>query len=279
MANTFDSNLVNSILAEQAVTVLQSKLPYLKAFTSDFSNEVVAPKSTVNVPVLTGASGVQTDPSNFATGDTDAINAAVALSHYSKSFHITSTQLNQGHRLENLAKINMHVVANKINNVVMSLVTTANYGDTTVTSAPSAVDATVIKRAWAEIAGPVKNIVLADTAYAQFLPSNLESFDPSKTVGVYGYDLFTRAGDISDSDATVGFVCAPEAMAVAAAIPMKPARAAELIDSEVFIVPDLGLPFEINRWVDTNTRAEWASFDIAFGAAVADSSALRIIKG
>ena len=62
-------------------------------------------------------------------------------------------------------------------------------------------------------------------------------------------------------------------------IPVKAPQASELIDSELVTVPELGMVFEINTWVSTATRALWTSFDVAFGAAVADKSALRIIKG
>lgn len=278
MANSIDSSLINSVLAESAVTVLQKKLPFLGSFSTDFSQSVVAPKSTVNVPVVSSASAVQTNPTNFAQGDTTVTGAAVTLNQYSKSFHLTNTDIQEGHRLENLAKINMHAVANKINSVVMALVTTANYGDSATVVSGSAIDADDLKAVWGEITGTSKNIVLSSTAYSRFLPSNLESFDPTKGVGVYGFDRFDFSNDLSDSEADTGFVCAPEAMAIAAALPEMLPAVREQAEVSVITVPDLGLSFQVMSWVDINTRALWASFDICFGAAVADSNALKLIK-
>jgi hypothetical protein len=280
MPNTFDSGLASEILSQTGITVLQNALPALRAFTMDFSDSLVFPKSTINVPVYTVGSTTLVDPTNFQAGDTTATNAQVVMSHYSQPFHITSTELNQGHRLENLAKINMHKLANAILQSTFLTLSTANYSASTqVASAGSVFTVDKLKAMWGEIKGTEKNIVLRDDYYANFLPSNLESFDPTKGLSVYGFDGFYHASSFAGADGTVrGFVCAPEAMAVAAAIPIKHEKVQELVDSTIVTVPDIGISFELNQWVDTGTRAVWASFDIAYGSTVGDSSALKLLR-
>lgn len=280
MSNTFDSGLASEILAQTGITVLQNALPALKAFTMDFSDSIVNPKSTINVPVYTVGSTTLVDPDNFQSGDTTATNAQVVLSHYSQPFHITSTQLNQGHRLENLAKINMHKLANSILAATFLTLSASNYSASSqVASAASVFTVDKMKAMWGEIGGTEKNIVLRDDYYANFLPSNLESFDPTKGLTVYGYDGFYHASSFAGADPTVrGFVCAPEAMAVAAAIPAKHEKVQELIDSEIVTVPGLGISFELNQWVDIGTRAVWASFDIAYGSTVGATNALKLLR-
>jgi hypothetical protein len=280
MSNTFDSDLSFSIMAATGITVLGNALAPLRVFTSDFSSDVVKPRSTVNVPVYTTASAVQTNPTNFETGDTTAENAQVVLNHYSKSFHITSDQLNNGHKLENLIKINAQFLADKVLGNTFSNLLSSNYSTSTATG--SAFNSTELQKAWGDIKGNAsqKGIVLKDSLFAKFLPTNMEAFDPTKMTGVYGFgNGFTHASDFSAAESGVlGFVCTPGAMAIASAIPQKTDLLGNSIISEIVEIPELGMSFELNLWGSTGSRSAWGSLDVCFGSAVADTTALKIIK-
>ena len=66
-------------------------------------------------------------------------------------------------------------------------------------------------------------------------------------------------------------------MACAAAIPyIDPAVVQNYLISEV-IETALGISIQLNIWGDQNSRALNGSFDVAFGAAVADTSALTTL--
>lgn len=282
MANAFDATLVNKVLAQKAITKLQSKLPFLGAFTSDFSDEVRDQRSrSLIVPVLSGASAVQVNPTNFETGDTDAIPALVTMDHISKSFYITSADYGSGTRLENLAEINMNVVASKIESMIFTLITEANYGSPAVTGITAgALSVANLKTLWGSLGGDYKCAILKDTEFANILPSDLNSFDVTKTRSGYGFDVLDRSGNGFASAGTkiVGFAAGRGAIAMAAAIPEYTPQVADLLDSQVVEVPGLGIFVQSNIWASSGSRNTWASYDVLFGCAAADKTALKLVK-
>jgi hypothetical protein len=282
MANSLDSTLVNKILAQKAITKLQHKLAYLAAFTTDFSDEVRDQRSRViNVPVFTATSAVQTNPTNFETGDTTAVNAPVTLDHVSKSFYITSADFGSGTRLESLADINIAVVANKIEAIVFTLLTEATFGTAPVTGITAgALSVANLKTLWGALPGDYKACVLADSEFKNILPADLNSFDPTKTPSGYGFDFLGHTGNGFASAGTkiVGFAGNRGALAFASAIPAYTPQVSNLLESEVFEVPGLGLSIQSNLWASAGTRNTWGSFDVLFGAAAGDATALKLVK-
>jgi hypothetical protein len=159
---------------------------------------------------------------------------------------------------------------------------------------------------WASIAkGTEKHLVLDGSYYQFLLPQTGMSLDMSNK-GAYGFDgihLNTRWNSIlaAGVDATgvsalvasagtdtglngssggktiKGFAASPEAMACASAIPyLDPAVSQNYLISETIETP-LGISVQLNIWGDMNARSLNASFDVAFGSAVADTSALTTL--
>lgn len=282
MANTFDSALVVDVLRDTAITVLQSRLAPLNAFSQDFSADSIAPRRTVQVPIATAGSTTQTNASNFESGDSTLDNVAVTVDQYTNSFALTNTEINQGFRIENIAKINLHQLANKIIDVAFAPVTTANFG-AAVVDVNTAADFGVaqLKLLWGALKdGDVRNVILDGDIYAQFLPSNLEAFQIAsggKNVGMYGFDLFTFNNRWNGAGATIkGFACSPQAIAVASGLPQNSPASSDMISQENIVIPDLGLTVQMNMWTSRATRALWASYDVMFGAAKGDGSALKL---
>jgi hypothetical protein len=115
------------------------------------------------------------------------------------------------------------------------------------------------------------------------------SLDVAKT-GAYGFDKIllnnrwsaVTGGSDSALNGTTktikGFVASPEALAMASAIPyVDPAVAGLLQQSEIIDIPDLGISIQMNIWGSLASRGLNASFDVLFGAAKADGSALKFI--
>lgn len=280
MANSLDATLVNTVLAQKAISKVQEKLAYIKAFTTDFSDEVRDRRSlTLNVPVLSGASAVQVNPTDFESGDTGSVNAPVTLSHISKSFYITSADLNSGTRLESLANINMQVVTNKIESMIFALMTTSNYTSALTGITAGALSVANLQTLWGAIPGDNKIAILKDTEFKNFLGTNNESYDIVRTKSGYGFDYFDRSGNGFASAGTkvVGFGCNPNAIVMAAAIPEMTSQVADLIDSQLIEVPELGLYIQSNLWGSSKTRQTWGSFDLLFGAAAADKTAGKLV--
>ncbi len=284
MANTFDSALVTDSLRDVAITVLQSRLAPLNAFSQDFSADPLKPRATVQVPIATAGGTTQTNASNFESGDSTLDNVAVSVSQYSNSFHLTNDQINSGHRLEKIAKINLHQLANKIIDVALAPVTAANFGAATIdVDTAGDVTAASLKTLWAAIKdGDSRNLIVDGSIYAQFLPANLDAFQLAaggKNVGMYGFDFFSYNNRWDGAEATVkGFACSPQAIAVASGLPANNIAGSDMMAVENIEIPDLGLTVQMNMWVSRATRAVWASYDVMFGAAKGDPNALKIIK-
>lgn len=282
MANAFDASLVNQVLAQRAITYIQPKLAFLGAFTTDFSDETRDIRSlTVNVPVVSGASAVQVNPTDFETGDTNAFNAAVTMQHISKSFYLTPNDIASGSRLENLAAINLQAVTNKIESLVFTLITEANYGTPAVSGITAgALSVANLKTLWGSVAGDEKIAILKDTEFANVLPSDLNGYDITRNPSGYGFSYLGRSGNGFASAGTkiVGFGATRGAIAMAGAIPQYHPAVADLMDSTVVEIPELGLSIQSNVWGSSKTRNVWGSYDLLFGCAAADKSALKLVK-
>ena len=282
MANTFDPALIVDVASEKAITVLQPILAPLDVFTTDFSDDVVKSGQTIQVPIATETSAVQVDPTNFEQGDTTLAPIAVSLSHLSKSFHLTNAERRSGHKLSQLLEINMKVVANAVMDYALAPVDGTNYTKSAIGTAGAIAAADFDQAELVTLFGEVPDAdpvsIVMDTPYfAKFLPANLDAFDPTKsTTGIFGFDQFNRNNRWTGGVANLaGFVCAPQAIACAAAVPeVDELVGQELYSSTQIPVGDLGISLTLNMWGSTVSRASWASFDIAFGASMGDETAL-----
>lgn len=284
MPNSFDPSLITDVLRDTAITVLQSRLAPLNAFSTDFSADEIAPRKTVQVPIATSGSTTLVNPSSFESGDSALDNVAVTVNQYAQPFHVSNNELQQGHRLERLAKINLHQLANRIIDVALAPVTEANFGAAVVdVNSADQFSPAELKTLWASLKdGDVRNVVLDGSLYAQFLPTNLESFNVAasgRNAGMYGFDGFFYNNRFSGAGVSIlGFACSPQAIAVASGLPASSPVDAAMLAQDVITIPDLGLSVQYNLWTSSATRSLWASYDVMFGAAKGDGSALKIVK-
>lgn len=283
MANTINASLVNSVLANAAVTYLNGRLAFLPVFTADFSDEVRDIRSrTINVPVLSSSSAVQTNPTDFEAGDNSIFNAQVNLNHLSKTSYLTYNDLASGQRLEWMAQQSINVVANAIEAAVFGLINETNFPSTVTTYPTGAMPLSAVQTMWGRLKGSQKNFIAADSEFKNMLQANLFSYDITKGQPAYGFDYFGHTNN-GFAPGVVGtgitsFAAAPQAIAVAAAIPQHSPQLDGLLESTVVTVPELGLSIQSNLWASTKTRNTYHSFDVLFGAAVADKTAMVLGK-
>jgi hypothetical protein len=280
MANTFDADLVIDTLAASAITILQARLAPLNAFTTAFSPNALIPRSTVRVPMSTVASTVATNPTNFETQTATLSEAIVEVNQYSAQFGLTAVEINQGFTLDKLAKIHLHALANKIMDITLAPVTVANYGTASVVESAANFDSSDLRTLWGDLEnGSMRNIVLDGAYYAKFLPTTLESFDPTKTrVGLYGFDGFYHNSRWDGAGTNVvGFAASPEALAVVAGLPHASLTPEGEVITENVVIPDLGITVQISTHFSRTTRSWHSSYDLMFGAAKADTTALKIV--
>jgi hypothetical protein len=281
MANALASALVVDTAAEMAITVLQSSLAPLRAFTTDFSTDVYDPLKAIQVAVAYSTGSVTTNPTSFETADTTVNAAKVTMVHFSKSFGISSTELNQGHRLQRLMQVNLRALANALIDAALTPVTTVNFGVAVVTTSASFITAGGGSQTlWAALKnGTTRSLVVDGALYATMLPTATTSLLPGQA-GAYGFDGGVYMNNRWNGAVTncKGFAASPEAIAIAAALPAIDPSVQQLLNaSETITIPDLGLSVQFNMWGSTSSRASWGSFDLVFGAKEADTSALKII--
>jgi hypothetical protein len=283
MANSLSSSLVLDTLAEATLTTLGNRLAPLRAFSTDFTTDMMNQNAMVQVRKANAAGSVQTNPTNFETGDTNVTNVAVQVKHYSKSYNLSSQELNQGFRLEQLAAINAQVLANKIIDIALAPITATNF-PSNVTVAQASFSAANAKTLWGAVAkSSMRHLILDGTAFAQLLPTDTLGFgiqNSSYRPGSYGFDaviLNTRWDGAGTN--IYGFAVGPEAVAAAAGLPMvDPGVASLLAGSRTITLPDLGLSVQLNTWGSLSSRSAWASLDVMFGAALGDNTAGAHVK-
>jgi LysM repeat protein len=302
MANSYSSALVVDTATAASITVLQPKLSSLKAFNTDFSSDVVsgAGLRKLQVAVVGNAAAAVTNPTSFiSTGDSVSA-AGVTMNHISAQFGLTSAQLNQGFKLEKVLKANLAALGNAIMDVAMTPLTTANFGTAAYNSAITTATGGVLGNdlitkglpaLFSAIAnGTERNLVLDGTYFGYLQPQS--GFSIPVTGGpAYGFDnvyLNTRFNAVTGgSDALLngttkqirGFAASPEALAMASALPyVDPSVANLMLQQEVVEIPGLdGLQIQLSLYGDLTTRGLYGSFDVLFGAAKADGSALKFI--
>jgi hypothetical protein len=280
---TYDSALVVDTLKDTAITVLQARLAPLAAFTNQFSADPIGPRRNVIVPIATSAGSILQNATNFEQAGGAVDDVSVTVNQETAPFTITNAQLNQGLQLEHQAKIHLHALANKIMDVALAPVTTSNYGAAPVAVAGATdVDVDELKVLWGALKdGDVRNLIVDGSIYAQFLPANLEAFrlaSDGRNTGIYGFDGFYYNNRWTGAGANIrGFACSPQAIAVASALPIASPVASDMVAQESISIGDLGLTVQMNMWVSRQSRALWASYDVMFGSAVADTTALKLI--
>jgi hypothetical protein len=283
MANTFASDLVVDSLRDAAITTLSSRLASLNGFSRDFSADQIRPLSTVQVPIASAGAAVQTNATNFESGDSTLENAAVSVSQYSASFALTNAEINQGFRIEQLAAKNLRQLANKIIDVAFAPVTVANFGAAVVdVDTAQDVTASSLKTLWGALKdGSERNLIVDGSIYAQFLPSNLDGYTLAgggRNVGIFGFDRFDFNNRWDGAGANIrGFAASPEAIALASGVPVSSPVSDDLIAQENILIGDLGLTVQMSMWSSRATRSLWASYDVMFGSAKGDGSALKIL--
>lgn len=271
MANVFDSGLVVSTISQQVQTVLANRLAPLRLFTSDFSNEVKKAKDTIQVPIVSATSATAVNPTNFEPGsDVTVGKATVTLDHVVQFFGISQSDLALGHRLENLIKINVDALADKLWSIAITPITTVNYGAATVTTTTITPGSGHMASLWTAISkSNNKGLVVTPEIYSRLIPTNAD-FLPLQN-GAYGFDqgVFyanSFSGAVAGLD---GFACSREAVCVASAKPMiDPAVSSQFqISDQVVTLDQLGLSVYWNVWGSTNNRQVNASIELMFGAA------------
>ncbi len=277
-----DSSLITSTLSATALTVLPKALAPFGAFCTNFSSAVGTKGASVTVPLVSGGITVAVDSADFESDDADVTGVPVSLAHYVAPFALNSDELQNGMLLTNKATAAINALAERLKTKINTLITTA-YTNTVETVAEASFATANAKSLWGSIKSGNKSLVLTPVAFSQLLPTGLTSFqlDPvdGSLKGAHGFKgIYVDGNNTSIGYTNVyGFAAAPEALAMAARIPDVASRDS-LIAYEEVLIKSIGVTVIFKVWAKPGANALRASYEVMFGAARGDVSALTAIR-
>ena len=231
----------------------------------------MAPLATVQVRKATAGATTQTNATNFESGDSTLDNIPVTINQYSQSFHITNAEMNSGHSLANLAQINAQTFVNSISDVYTALMVAANFGAATTIGAAANFDSADLPPILALAKNyRSKNLLLDGGHLAYLLPTDKFQFALGEA-GAYGFDLIAEQNRWTNGVANIaGFICSPDAIAVASGLPVE-LPSGEFLQMSTISLP-IGLTVQSCVWFSRAGRVHWASYDVMFGAGPGDTT-------
>lgn len=276
-ANTIDSGLIPAFLSDALIVVANQVLAPLRAFSRSISLDPLRPGAAIAVKKSTAASAAQTNPTNFESGDSTLATISVTVAQISKSYHVSNADRNNGFALKDLAEKSAHVFVNAISDIWTALLIAANYPTPLVVGAATDFAPDDLRAIWAAAKNfTKKNLVLDGGHMGYLIPLTRENFSLNE-VGGYGFDLLAQQNRWTGAVAnTVGFVCAPDALAVASGLPNS-LPAEEFNSLSTVVIEPIGLAVQVAEWFSRAGRVNWASFDVMFGAAVGDATQAEIL--
>jgi ATP-dependent Clp endopeptidase proteolytic subunit ClpP len=282
-ANSFTSTLVVDYLADAIITVAATKLAMVDAFSRNVGLDNLRPKATVRVKKFTTGTAAQVNPTNWETNNDSTLAAtSVTVDQISKNFTVTQEELNQGYALADLAAGSADLFAYGISDKITAVMTAANYGTAVTIGTAANFDTSDLPAILAAAKNyRSKNLVLDGGHIARLLFSSASNTFPdgrlsSLANGRFGFDVIAENNRWTGAETnTAGFVCGPDAIAIAAGLPVGMV-AGEFIEQRT-VTTNNGLSCLLSVWYSRATRSHMASYDIMFGAAAADTTQAEVL--
>ena len=288
-ANTFASGLVVDYLADAVITVAANRLALVSAFSRNVGLDNLRPRATVQVKKYTTGTAAQTNPTSWETNNDSTLAAtSVTVNQISKNFTVTQAELNQGFSLADLAAGSADLFAYGISDVLTALMVTGNYGTVTGIGSAANFDSSDLPAILALAKNyRSKNLILdgGHLARIQFsgtttAAAGTAAFPDSRfgplNNGRFGFDVIAENNRWTSAETnTVGFVCGPDSIAIAAGLPVG-MIAGEFIEQRT-VTTNNGLSCLLSVWYSRASRSHMASYDIMFGAAAADLTQAEIL--
>ena len=282
-ANTFASGLVVDYLADAVITVAATRLALVSAFSRNVGLDNLRPRASVQVKKYTTGTAAQTNPTSWETNNDSTLAAtAVTVNQISKNFTVTQQELNQGFMLSDLAAGSADLFAYGISDVLTALMVSGNYGAATVIGTAANFDTSDLPAILALAKNyRSKNLILDGGHIARLQFSSASNTFPDSRLellanGRFGFDVVAENNRWTSAETnTAGFVCGPDAIAIASGLPVG-MIAGEFLEQRAVTTAN-GLSCLLSVWYSRASRAHMASYDIMFGAAAADTTQAEVL--
>jgi hypothetical protein len=289
--NTFSATLTTNFLILGATTLLSPRFASVKMFSRAVAPDPYKPLATgemkFNVTAQDGSTTL-TNATNFETGGDSTLNAvSINIAQYTEPFHVTNSQMNSGMRMEDLVIAKLGSLGSKISKVIGANITVENYATLTpVISVPGAFGYKDMQTAWGQLKKANLKHIMLDGEYLARIINNPQLLQVVPVVpgagwkNVLGWDYLALHTEWSAAGANVrGLACDPQAMAVAAGLPLldAPGIPGGILGQASGTLPGTDLEIAVYTWFNTATRTYWGSFDLMLGATPLDTTAAVII--
>jgi ATP-dependent protease ClpP protease subunit len=282
-ANTFASGLVVDYLADAVITVAATRLALVSAFSRNVGLDNLRPRASVQVKKYTTGTAAQTNPTSWETNNDSTLAAtSVTVNQISKNFTVTQQELNQGFMLSDLAAGSADLFAYGISDVLTALMVSGNYGAATVIGTAANFDTSDLPAILALAKNyRSKNLILDGGHIARLQFSAASNTFPDSRLellanGRFGFDVVAENNRWTSAETnTAGFVCGPDAIAIASGLPVG-MIAGEFLEQRAVTTAN-GLSCLLSVWYSRASRAHMASYDIMFGAAAADTTQAEVL--
>ena len=257
-------------LQTKGISHITSCFAPLKAFAMAFDPNPYAPKAKNMIKYVTAGSSTNIDVLDFQAGDANISGIEVAVSHFSQAWQVSNKDLNSGIRESDLLFANAQELSNSIFAVISTLVNTANFPATPITSAGAAFGLGDAADVYGKVPGTNKALVLHPVNFGRLAHNSGTGFISGEAVhgwknGIHELSAAGWSGKVR------GIGCAPTAVvAVTGTLIPHPWNN---IEKRLIGLQGLDLTIEFNSWYDPRYRTAWRSLDCIFGATVGQSDA------
>lgn len=283
MSNTISSDVIQDTVVNTLEAIAPKRLAMFTQMVRDFSSDAVVVQNgkplTAQISLTTGSQATQENPSTFnSMGDT-IVSRPITTALQSQQFGIL---WNSGIKMEQELESNVNTLCDALVAKWIAQLTTANFGAAETFDISGAITADAKDNLYQEIfatltTGSKKILVCGSQLYAKGAPVNMQSFDPTKGDRVRGFDGFYECSYL-DSTAFKGVLTDGRGVGIIARAPEWSSKlGAAGLSSTNITIDRLGLTVQFNTWADTNTRAEYGTLDIIFGAGKFDTTATKLI--
>lgn len=283
MSNTISADLIQDTVVNTLEAIAPKRLAMFTQMVRDFSSDAVVVQNgkplTAQISLTTGSQATKENPSTFnSTGD-EIASRPITVDLLSQQFGVL---WNSGIKMEQELESNINTLCDAIVAKYIAQLTTANFGAAETFDISGAITADAKDNLYQEIfakltTGSKKILVCGSQLYAKGAPVNMQSFDPTKGDRVRGFDGFYECSYL-DNTAFKGVLTDGRGVGIIARAPEWSSKlGAAGLSSTNITIDRLGLTVQFNTWADTNTRAEYGTLDVIFGAGKFDTTATKLI--
>lgn len=294
MANTIDSDLNLTTIAQSALNAFVSRLTPLRAFSTNFSSEFIEKKEKVEVPYyplaaeakdFTHATGYEDENS-----EVDAKELAINKHKY-VIWNLTDTEMANSPVIE-LERFGMQKgfsLAKKVLQDVFSIVLAANFGAPAFTGSASGFDSDDVIDIegacnTADMPEEMRSLIVSNAYNTALLKDgsiknalnfgNNQAITTGKVPNILGFDYYRSNLIPGNGENLVGMAVYPSAILIAMRV-LAPHKSNKYSIVDVVTDPETGITIQILEWYDETHRVVKRVMECNYGYAVGESAALK----